>query len=110
MYTHIYQNSYIVLIITFILLSVIFYLFELGYNTEILPNGKVVRKFSWKYPLAISLVVWVFWHFYLYPPPDETKPFSPTNNQDYSSSITPPNTIGRTNRLMTQRINMTNWN
>jgi hypothetical protein len=106
MYTRIYQNSYIVLIITFIILCIIFYFFEIGSTAEIMSDGKIVRKFSWKYPLAISLVVWVFWHFYLYPPAEEMSIFLPTRQEHVST----PYNITKANRLMTQQINMVNWN
>ncbi|XWV26308.1 hypothetical protein QJ857_gp0766 [Tupanvirus soda lake] len=114
MYTRIYQNSYIVLIITFILLCVIFYLFEIGYNTEISPEGKVIKTFSWKYPLAISLIVWVFWHFYLFPPLEDNNTAKiAAIQQEYSvSKNTSPidNSTPKTTKLMAQRINMVNWN
>ena len=112
MYTRIYQNSYVVLIITFIMLCVIFYLFQIGYATKILPNGKIVKKFSWKYPLAISLIVWVFWHFYLYPPADIKTTSIPTNYVEHSVNTISTNNIPikTNNKITTQRINMTNWN
>ncbi|AVL94790.1 hypothetical protein ma404 [Moumouvirus australiensis] len=96
-YTSIYQNSYVILVITFIVLCIIFYIFKIGYNTE-LKDGKVIKTFSWKYPLAISLIVWLIWHFYLYPPGD----ISTDNIQ------TPTNTM-RPN-VPTQKIIMENWN
>ena len=108
MYTSIYQNSYVILIITFIFLSVFFYLFEIGYNTEII-NGKVVKKFSWKYPLAISLIVWLFWHFYLYPPSD-----NPNNDRvslvDNDNISADQAFLEKTNRLAAQKITLANWN
>ncbi len=110
MYTHIYQNSYVILIISFILLSLIFYVFEIGYSTSVLPDGKVVKKFSWKYPLAISLIIWLFWYFYLYPP--ESIKTGTTKSAKYNSDITSPKNSmsGDANRLLDQRINMANWN
>lgn len=67
MYTSIYQNSYVVFIISLIVLLIIFYVFKIGYSTVVV-NGKVEKRFNWKYPLAISLVIWVIWYFLLYPP------------------------------------------
>ena len=106
----IFKNSYVVFVLTFIMLYVLFYLFGIGYQTEII-NGKPVIKFSWRYPLGLSLIVWVFRHFYLYPvdefpklkcmdggiPPSENK-ISPTKifNKMMKSA---PN----------QKINMKNW-
>ena len=105
MYTKIYQNSYIVFAISFIAISAIFYLLEIGYTSKI-ENGKVVKKFSWKYPLAISLIIWIFWHFYLYPPKGDKF----ITSTDYG--ITTPNEkyYPAPNRLLAQRINMNNWN
>lgn len=109
MYTHIYQNSYVVLIVSFILLCVIFYIFEIGYTTNILPTGRVVKKFSWKYPLAISLIIWIFWYFYLYPP-ENVKVSSP-KIQEYSSGfVSTQNSTSKVDKLLDQRINMNNWN
>lgn len=68
-YTSIYQNSYVVAIIVFIILVALFYIFEIGFTTEI-KDGKIIKHFSFKYPLAISLIVWLFWYFYMYPPID----------------------------------------
>jgi hypothetical protein len=99
MYTHIYQNSYVVAFIVFVVLAIIFRLFEIGYNTSI-KNGKVMKTFSWKYPLAIALMVWLFWNYYLYPESDVTKA-SPRSMTD----------DGLTNeKLSTQKINISNWN
>lgn len=111
MYTKIYQNSYIILIITFILLSVLFYLFEIGFTTEI-KNGKVVKKFSWKYPLAISLIVWVVWHFFLYPPPEEIKPDVSVEyaNTGDIKNVPANQFVAKSDKLMAQKIFMRDWN
>lgn len=112
MYTSMYQNSYVILIITFIMLSIIFYLFEIGYNKEII-DGKINRKFSWKYPLAISLIVWVFCHFYLYPPAEElsTQQTAPPTNYPSPRGSSPIQTfLPGSNKLLVQKINMINWN
>ncbi len=123
MYSGLLKNSYIVMILAFVVLCIIFYLFEIGYSTTIeyvgnedcLEKGtcaqtKVVKKFSWKYPLAIALVVWMVWHFYLYPPKDLTQP-------TYEQPIETPNSdvmIGgqsrRSSEANIQKINMNNWN
>ena len=88
-----------------------FYLFQISYTTEISSDGRIIKKFSWKYPLAISLIVWIFWHFYLYPPAEEM-PILSSTSQEYntSGSVIPLNNITKTNKLMAQRINMVNWN
>ena len=110
MHTHIYQNSFVILIIAFILLCVIFYIFQIGYNTEILPNGKINKKFSWKYPLAISLIIWVFWHFYLFPSPEKTDLIASDDVFSTPKSVSTTHLSSKTNKLMDQHINMANWN
>ena len=65
-HTSMFQNSYVALFVSLVILSILFYLFEIGFTTTI-QNGKVVKKFNWKYPLAISLIIWLIWHYYLYP-------------------------------------------
>lgn len=113
MYTSIYQNSYVILIISFIALSLVCYMFELGYTSTI-QDGTVVKKFSWKYPLAISLIIWLFWHFYLYPPAEEMVVDQQTVDVNYSAQkggASPMQAfIPKTNKLMAQKINMNNWN
>lgn len=105
--TSVYQNSYVVAVLCFVLLSLFFYFFEFGYSTSV-ENGKTVKKFSWKYPLAISLIVWVVWHFYLYPPP---KPIVRERiPEKIANSDTSPLVIKRKNTIDTQRILMENWN
>ncbi len=113
MYTSIYQNSYVILIISFILLSLICYFFEIGYTTKINNDGNITKKFSWKYPLAISLIIWIFWHFYLYPPIEETtinQQMTGGTNYNVKNTSSVENFVPKTNKLMAQRINMANWN
>lgn len=102
MYTSIYQNSFIVATIVFVVLCVLFYLFEIGYTVEMQPDGKIVKSFSWKYPLAIALIVWVFWYFYLYPPADSTESHNQIN--------TVSSNVSSNNKNINQHINMNNWN
>jgi predicted RND superfamily exporter protein len=81
----IFENSYVVALITFILLIAIFYVFKIGYKLEYQydPNQddlsrdnqknnklKPIYKFSIRYPLAIALMVWIYWHFFLFPTED----------------------------------------
>lgn len=61
------QNSYVILILAFLGLSIIFYLGGIGFVTQ-LKNGKPTKTFTWKYQLGIALIIWVVWNFYLYPP------------------------------------------
>ncbi len=94
MNTKIFQNSYVMFLVSFIVLCLIFYFFKIGYTTEI-SNGKVTRKFGWRYPLAISLIIWLIWHFYLYPPHD--------------GQLTSGNTTNY-NQPANQKIILSNWN
>lgn len=109
MYTHIYQNSYIVAIITFIVLCVIFYVFEIGSNTSI-SNGQVVKSFSWKYPLAITLIVWLIWHFWLYPPKDNSSNSKSTSKKMVGGFGSKTALGNNAPKPTIQRINMDNWN
>lgn len=97
--SRILKNSYIVAVIVFIILCIIFYVFGIG-TTTVIVEGKPVRKFSWKYPLAIALVVWLIWYFYLFPPPKKIVP--PTYLASGGSS--------KHSYHKSPRINMDNWN
>jgi len=105
----IFKNSYVIFVISFIVLCVIVYLFGIGQQMTIETvddNGKqkavLDEKFNWKYPLAISLLIWAFWHYYLYPVDD-----------DIELSNNPPRQVGG-NKLQQryehiQKINLANW-
>lgn len=112
-YTHIYQNSYIVAILIFVVLCIVFYLLEIGYNVEV-KDGKVIKNFSWKYPLAIALVVWVIWYFYLYPPSNLKEKNSNLGNAINNARKNASNTTSSLSFLndsnIPQKIDMTNWN
>ena len=105
MYTSIYQNSFVILILSFIVLSALFYILQIGYTTDIQPDGKVVKKFSWKYPLAISLILWVIWYFFLFPPMEETLT-SVSSKETISSNATSPDNFSY---KPNHKINMENW-
>lgn len=106
----IFKNSYVIFVISFIILSVIVYLFGIGQQVELgttIKDGKnkvtVDEKFNWKYPLGISLLIWAFWHFYLYPVDD---------NLDFFGEPAKPQFGG--NRLQQdynniQKIDLHNW-
>uniref|UniRef100_A0A6C0LV90 Uncharacterized protein n=1 Tax=viral metagenome TaxID=1070528 RepID=A0A6C0LV90_9ZZZZ len=100
----IFKNSYITAIVIFFTLCIICYLTGIGNKNIILPDGKIVKKFNWKYPFAISLIVWVIWYFWIFPPQD-------SNNlkQNINPNKTITNLIGG-NNIDVQRIDMTNWN
>lgn len=125
----IFHNSYIVAATTFLVLCILFYVFKIGYTTTRDPRtGEIVEKFSWKLPLAISLITWIFWHFYLYPPFQEipsksTEPYYGVNRASTLSDtdavngchrITHHHTSSLSNmfkqRGTAPKINMVNWN
>lgn len=92
--SRILKNSYIVAILVFIILCIIFYVFDIGSKTVVIDN-KNVKKFSWKYPLALALIVWLIWYFYLFPPSNKI-----TTNMNKQLS----------DQKIYSRINMDNWN
>lgn len=88
----IFKNSYVILLLSFIILSIIFYFFRIGYIYTI-QDGVVVKKFSWRYPLAISLIIWVLWSFVIFPQNKKEK-----TTKNYAN-----------NSPETQKINMMDW-
>jgi len=95
------------------------YLFKWGYTSQVQKDGSVIKKFSWKYPLAIALVVWVIWYFYLYPPQQQAKVRQDTQPVVYvpnykTSSINNQNQTGGNAvlpyEINGQKINLMNWN
>jgi len=103
-----FKNSYVILAISFVTLCIVFYLGEFGYTVQMV-DGRPMKKFSWKYPLAISLIIWVVWHFYVYPLPDEI--------EGVNGQVVEPHTSPKPTNIMpayspqgmVQNINMTNW-
>ena len=73
---------------------------------SVMEDGKkkvtLDEKFNWKYPLAIAMLIWAFWHFYLYPVDDEI---------DLSNAA--PKQVGGNNMQQRyesiQKINLANW-
>lgn len=109
----IFKNSYVIFVITFIMLCVIFYAFEIGYVT-VTEKNKPEKRFSWKYPLAFSLITWIVWHFYVYPPPEEMVDYKiPEVAKQVlpkKSLIIPEKMLPKQNQMNIPRINMNNWN
>lgn len=66
---HLLKNSYVVAIISFVVLLVVFYVFKIGYTYQTTPEGKVVAKMNWFYPLGISIIIWACWKYLIYPDP-----------------------------------------
>lgn len=71
----IFKNSYIMAIFSFVILYIIFYLSGIGY-TITYKDDREIKVMSYKYPLILSLIIWMTWHFILFPHPDTviTKP------------------------------------
>lgn len=67
MYRCLLKNSYVVAVIAFIVAWIVCMIFDIGY-TQSVKNGRIVRRFGWRYPLAIALMVWVAWHYWISPP------------------------------------------
>lgn len=105
--TQILKNSYVILILCFIILCIVFYIFQIGCTTELDREGRVVKRFSWKYPLAISLIVWIVWHYWLYPPPEEKEDF--ISEQFKGGAQNSEKQFFRMKQIDTQKINMINW-
>jgi Na+/H+ antiporter NhaC len=81
----IFENSYIMAIVTFFVAYVVLYLLGIGYETKTV-DGEEVKSMSYKYPLIIALIVWLIWYFYLYPMP--STPVSKTNPKNVMAPIT----------------------
>ena len=105
--TRIFKNSYLILLLSFIILSIVFYILKIGFTTQIV-DGEIVRKFNWKYPLAIALLIWVLWHFYLYPSNDSKSQQMRKANSTFSNSFQ-ERVYCNPKELDNQRINMINW-
>jgi N-acetyl-beta-hexosaminidase len=107
----IFKNSYVMAILAFLLLSLVFYLAGIGYTTSVNKNGIVEKKFSYKYPLALALLIWLLWHFCLFPPPESAVKKSNTQNMTY---VTPQPKFSMTGGygntdIYSHKINMANW-
>lgn len=78
--SHILKNPYVVFVITFIVLYLVFYFLGIGTYVQV-EDGKKVVKTGWKYPLALALMAWAVFNFYLYPEeitfPDITEKATP---------------------------------
>ena len=67
-YNRLYQNSFVAAIFAFLLLLGIFFVFDICPSVTIGTDGKINHTVNWKYPLAISIFVFVIWYFIIYPP------------------------------------------
>lgn len=100
---NIFKNSYIIFVLSLIILFLLFYFFNINPTVES-KNGKVIRKTNWRQPLAISLLIWVLWHFCFFPPQNDF--FAQQNyNISEKSIVAHPKLYGGV-----QKINMLNWN
>lgn len=75
-YSSLYQNSFVAAIVAFLALLVIFFVFDIAPTVKIV-NGQVKHTVNWKYPLAISILVFLLWYFLLFPP-EAIKPTFPS--------------------------------
>jgi hypothetical protein len=66
-----WKNSYFVAFCCLIILLIFFYVFKIGYTYTKNSDGEIVAKYNWVYPLAISLVIWILWHFWFFPSPEK---------------------------------------
>lgn len=124
----IFRNSYVVFIISFVLFYTLFYLLGIGLITEY-ENDKPVVKMGWRYPLALSIFVWIIWHFYVYPSEDiiyerqskkyaaykydnsfsPERPLAVTDNPTQGGGSLVSKFAGMT-EIPEQKFNMKNWN
>ncbi len=108
--TKIFQNSYVIFAISFITLYIVFYLGGIGYTTETV-NNRPVNTNTWRYPLGLSLIIWVFWHYYMYPVGDDPNiPFMDGGSARSDHKISPNQFDHMNRRVFHQKINMNNWN
>jgi hypothetical protein len=99
----IFKNSYVVFAISFVTFYALFYLLGIGLVTEIV-NDKPVVKTSWRYPLGLSVILWTFWHFYMYPPDDIKYEKSNKSSSDSYHDSPREDSLG-----FHQKINLQNW-
>jgi hypothetical protein len=97
---NLFKNSYVIFILSLLILSGLFYLLGIGFNYETDENGKIVKTFTFYYPLAFALIIWVLVHFFIYPQDEDTIKQEAALSGGDSSYI-------RT--VQGQRINMAHW-
>lgn len=98
-YQDLLKNSFVIALIIFLILCMIFYLFKIGYKITIDDDGDVKESFSWKYPLAITLIAWLILYFFVMPPKQST------NTQHKQVTSNPA-----IRSINYQKINLDNWN
>ncbi|CAH6420185.1 Hypothetical protein MVR_LOCUS58 [uncultured virus] len=110
MWPSILKNSFVVMIIAFLVLSAAFYVFGIGFTTSIEPDGQINRRFSYKYPLAIALIIWLLWYFVLFPPQcvSESDAISFSTASPAAPVLDPIHKGGM--HGINQRISMVDWN
>lgn len=127
---HIYENSFVILVISFIILCILFYVFDVRTKYKINEKGEITRTLNWKDPLVLSLAIFVLWYFVIYPPAKQPKPslLSPVAqiNMAGSSGIVGSSginriagsagisriaeTSGESIKSVVENIHMNNWN
>lgn len=66
--TKIFENAYVAMILAFIVSIIIFYPMGIGFVEELDIDGKKRKVFKYNYSIALALIVWLMWTYYLYPP------------------------------------------
>lgn len=61
-----YKNSYLAAVVAFIIVTILIYVFKVGYLYEI-KDGQVTKRINWKIPVIWALLIWLLWYFVLYP-------------------------------------------
>jgi hypothetical protein len=101
MYLDLIKNSYVAAIVAFVIAWVMLYLIDIGTDIKI-SNGKKTKVMGWKYPLAIALIVWLIWYFFLFPQKE--------SNIISNSNLIPELMTSRTpNGSIRQQIMMDPW-
>lgn len=88
--SELYKNSYVVAIAVFVILYLIFYIFNIGARREII-NGVLVVHHNWIIPLIIAIATWAIWHFFLYPPAKRVKVNSNEQFSNFDRQHAPTN-------------------
>lgn len=65
------KNSYVIAILTFLVVYYVFYVLGIGYRT-FQDGNKTIKDMSIKFPLLFAFGIWLIWHFILFPHPSVT--------------------------------------
>lgn len=76
-YNSLYQNSFVVALVSFFILLAIFFVFDIAPTITVDDNGDIKRTVNWKYPLIIAIFILLLWYFVVFPPDSITQPSAP---------------------------------